>query len=244
MISYVKGTAPGKWFRRWRERSTTELRGYESLAPLEDLRAGRAHMALARFSGDCIARYREDPECDWYIVELYTEQPGVAVPVDSELTLLDAISAADIDGEIINVNTPERPGDAVDVAAVGEALDVVGANVGVAVAPRPLLRSFNRRSCAHRDYTDGVSTTIALVWNVHSDCAEIQDFVGITRGRTARSGRVDDTAGRETRPKKRSARQKALDRQRRRHEKTGQKSSAARKQQRPPSKRRSRRQRG
>ena len=60
---------------------------------------------------------------------------------------------------------------------------------GIAFAPRPLLRSINNKSTAHRDYADGQPTSIALVWLKDKDSDAIQDFVGIAKGRTANTSR-------------------------------------------------------
>ncbi|WP_018019174.1 hypothetical protein [Corynebacterium ciconiae] len=212
VISYVKGTAPGKWFARMRDRTDITFRSFETYDALADIDSGEATVALARL----VDATSLDHLDSYHVVTLYQEQPGVAVPVDSELTLLEEISAEDIAEEIITINAPDEQG-VVDVAAVKQALDVVGANVGVAIAPRPLLRSFNVKSCAHRDYRDGRPTTIAVVWRKDSDCEEIQEFVGITRGRTPRSTRTEPAG--ETR-NKRSAREKTLAKQQRRGQRT------------------------
>ncbi|WP_151548862.1 MULTISPECIES: LysR family transcriptional regulator [Corynebacterium] len=213
VISYVKGTAPGKWFARMRERTDISFRSFESYDALADVASGEATVALARLV-DATPPASLDP---YHVVILYEEQPGIAVPVDSELTLLDEIDAEDIAEEIITITAPDEQG-VVDVAAVKQALDVVGANVGVARAPRPLLRSFNVKSCAHRDFRGGDPTKIAVIWKKEDDCEEIQEFIGITRGRTPRSTRQDSAAGEQ---KKRSAREKTRAKQQRRGQRPG-----------------------
>ncbi|AKK02755.1 type 2 periplasmic-binding domain-containing protein [Corynebacterium epidermidicanis] len=178
-IAFVKGTAPSKWFDRFNERTDyPPLQARESDDPCALLIDGTVTAALIRLPE---ARLTDD----FHQVVLYEEQPGIAVPKESELTLLDSISRADIAGEIINY----EPAGAVDVKAVREAIGVVAANVGVVIAPRPLLRSVSSKQTEHRDFSDGVSTTIALVWRKADDSDMMQDFVGITKGRTAQSSR-------------------------------------------------------
>lgn len=94
---------------------------------------------------------------------------------------------ADLDGEIINWSMPDSG--EVDAAAVRDALQIVAANVGVVIAPRPLLKVLSKKLVEHRDIKGGTETSIALVWKKDEDSEEIQDFVGIARGRTRNSSR-------------------------------------------------------
>jgi hypothetical protein len=185
-IAYVKGTAPGKWLTRFAERTGHgALHSFESRDPfplLADAQTDRTRPDLALVR---LPDRRVDER--FHVVRLYEEQPGVAVPKDSELTLLEELSAADLEDQHINYAPDEY--NEVDVSAVFDALDVVAANVGIAFAPRPLLRSINNKSTAHRDYADGQPTSIALVWLKDKDSDAIQDFVGIAKGRTANTSR-------------------------------------------------------
>lgn len=203
-LSFVTGTEPGKWFERFRERTTHGgLREMESADALGELIDGRVQLALAR-----LPDARIDIE-KLHVVELYREEPGVALSRDNELTLLTGqLTPGDLADEMLNYR-PAATGE-VDVGAVREALQVVAANVGVAVAPRPLLKVLSRKQVEHRGYRDAevVDTSIALVWFKDRDNDAIQDFIGIAKGRTANSSR-------QAAPK-RTAREKALAKQARR----------------------------
>lgn len=200
-LSFITGTEPGKWFERFRER--TRHGGLETLDSddaLGELLAGRASLALTR-----LPDARVDDR--FHVVELYTEAPGVAFPKDSHLAAAEAsVEPGDLVGEIINWQVPENR--EVDAAAVRDALQIVAANVGVVIAPRPLLKVLSRKQIEHRELVGGAGTTIALVWSREGDSDEIQDFVGIARGRTVNSSR-------QAAPK-RSAREKTLAKQARR----------------------------
>lgn len=178
-IAFIKGTAPSKWFDRFNERTdypdVVAMESDDAFAALID---GRATAALIRLPESRLSD-------DFHKVDLYEEQPGICVPKDNELTLLEKISRADIAGEIINY----EPGETVDIQAVRDNVQVVAANVGVVIAPRPLLRSISSKQTEHREFTSGVPTQIALVWRKADDCQMIQDFVGITKGRTVNSSR-------------------------------------------------------
>lgn len=179
VVAFVKGTAPGKWFDRFNERTDyPPLQSQESDDALAMLIDAHATAALIRLPDERLSD-------DFHCVELYEERPGITVPKDSELTLLEEISRADIAGEIVNY---EAQG-SVDIQAVRDAVQVVAANVGVVIAPRPLLRSISSKQTEHRDFPEGKAFTVALVWRKDEDSDMIQDFVGITKGRTAQSSR-------------------------------------------------------
>jgi len=200
-LSFVTGTEPGKWFERFRERTTHgELLATGSDDPLTELLDARATLTLLRLPD---IRLTDELRRDLHVVTLYSETPGIALPKDSELTLLDRLTPADIDGEIIHY-------DGTDATAVRDALPVVAANVGVVIAPRPLLKVLSRKQIEHREYDSPghEPTEIALVWRRADDSEAIQDFVGIAKGRTVNSSR-------QAAPK-RSAREKALAKQARR----------------------------
>lgn len=199
-VAFATGTEPGKWFTRFRE--NTAHGGLETAAAddaLAEVLAGHADVAIARIpreGGD--SRVGEG----FHQVFLYEEAPGVAVPKDSIYAEMgEDVAKQDLAGEIINY----RLGDdgAVDVAAVRAGLQVVGANVGIVIAPRPLLKVLSKKQVKPLGLNDPEvpRTAIVLIWPKDKDGDAIQDFVGITKGRTAHSSRQE-------RPK-RSAREKA-----------------------------------
>ncbi|MGP6173685.1 LysR family transcriptional regulator substrate-binding protein [Corynebacterium sp. A21] len=203
-LSFVTGTEPGKWFERFQERTRHgRLEAWESEDPLAALIDASAQLALVR-----LPDHRLDPE-QFHVVELYQEEYGVALPRDSELTLITGpVSAEDIAGEIINYQVPDNG--EVDVVAVRDALQIVAANVGVVIAPKPLIKVLSKKLVVPRTYSaDGIpQTQIALAWRQEGDSDAIQDFVGIAKGRTLNSSR-------QIAPRL-SAREKALAKQARR----------------------------
>ncbi|MCS4534970.1 LysR substrate-binding domain-containing protein [Corynebacterium sp. HS2168-gen11] len=200
-LSFVTGTEPDKWLRRFQQHTT-----HGSLATVSDddafgiLLAGKVDMALTRIPD---ARIDER----FHVVKLYDEQSGVALPKDHTLTLLDHLAAADLQDEIIHYQLPASGH--VDIGAIRQYLQVVAANVGVVVAPRPLLKALSGKMIEHREYRgDQPITSIALVWLKEHDSDAIQDFVGIAKGRRPNSSR-------QAQPK-RTAAQKAQEKKQRR----------------------------
>ncbi|GAB3697064.1 LysR substrate-binding domain-containing protein [Corynebacterium nasicanis] len=199
-LSFVTGTEPDKWFSRFRDRTTHRLTVTDSVDPIAEVLDARVDLALVRLPDARITDAH-------HVVVLYPEAPGIALPKDHELTLLETVGDEDIAGEIINWSPPASG--EVDVEAVRAGLQVVAANVGVLIGPRPLIKVLSRRQIEHRDFRGEVPAThIALVWRREDDSEAIQDFVGIAKGRTPNSSR-------QSAPK-RSAREKTLAKQQRR----------------------------
>lgn len=211
-VAFVPGVMPAKWFCRWRDRVDVPLVELPDDDPVALVRAGGADMALARDPG-------EDPAM--HSIELYREAPGVAVSRDHVLSVLpegEVVDRADLDGDVVLLESA-------DPAAVREMLPVVAANAGIVYAPRPLLHVLGGRGVADREVTpapgapgDG-RTRIVLTWPKDADDEVRQEFAGVVRGRRAGSAR-GSLAG-EPEPPKRSAREKALAKQRRRAESGG-----------------------
>ena len=92
----------------------------------------------------------------------------------------------------MNLAFSQRP----DVGAVREALQVVAANVGIAYGPLPLLTHLSKKQVVPLEVTGPsvAPTPVALVWRKTDDCDAIQDFVGITKGRSVHSSRTTQAA--------------------------------------------------
>lgn len=185
-LSFITGTEPDKWFFRFRDRTAHgELVDIPSDDPVGLLLADEADLALTRLPDPRVAGTDQ-----LHVVELYKEQPGIALNKDNEITIVDPVGPDDIEGEILNYRIADDG--SIDYDELRTALSVVGANVGVAIAPRPLLKVLSKREVSHRGYSGDVATTrIALVWSKEKDSDAIQDFVGIAKGRTANSSRQE-----------------------------------------------------
>ncbi|HIW90659.1 MAG TPA: hypothetical protein H9870_03225 [Candidatus Corynebacterium avicola] len=207
-VVFAPGVVPGKWLGRFDERVNGWLAAAaQSDDPLAHVLAGRADLAILRLPGGWkgMDGHRIDEEAmrrlGLHRVVLYEEQAGVAAPKDHALEAVgenEMVRPEDLEDEMVLYS-------GVDPAMVRENLEVVAANVGVVVAPRPLLRSVNRRGVVHRSLVTGpgahgtpdvsdapdtpAASRIALVWKKSEDNEVIQQFVGICRGRRASSSR-------------------------------------------------------
>ena len=199
-VVFVPGLLPDKWFRRFDERhggasrdSNRRVRIASAVAddPLPYVLHGKADVAFVRMDDRGREGVVKDAEASGqsiHLIELYEEQPGVAVPKDNAIALFPQVSSHDLEDEKI-MWAPQPPHFRVDIAGVRAALEVVAANVGVVIAPRPLLRVINKRGVKDVALSDARLTQLAMVWLQSRDDRDIQNFVGIVRGRTARSSR-------------------------------------------------------
>lgn len=176
VVAFVPGVTPGKWERVWRERrpgGRLELRPLPQASALAALDAGDAHMALVR---DVVADEVR------HAIPLYRERAVVVAPRGSLVASLDEVDLADLTDEtVLDIDLASGDG--------AEAIELVAANVGVAIMPQSVARAHSRRDVVARPLRDAPDTGIALVWPAARPHPLTDVFVGIVRGRTANSSR-------------------------------------------------------
>ena len=176
VVAFVPGVTPGKWERVWRERrppGRLELRAMTQDAALAALDDGTAHMAIVR---DVAA------DDDRRAIVLYREQPVVVAPRGSLLAGLDSVDVRDLEGEtVLPIDLTSGTGE--------DAVELVAANVGVAIMPQSVARALSRKDVVARPLRDAPDTGISLVWPIAGAHPNSDVFVGIVRGRTANSSR-------------------------------------------------------
>ena len=177
-VGFVPGVTPDKWRRRWEERPTPsalELVVVSQADQLDAVLDGSVDMCLAR---DLPGRD------DLHRIELYDEQPVVVASRDHPVAAYDAVPLADLAGEIRLQVPPLSPEDAVATAAAG---------TGFVVMPMSLARLHHRKDVVAVPVADpgpgAEVSSVSLVWRRDLDDDRIQTFVGVVRGRTARSSR-------------------------------------------------------
>lgn len=192
VLGIVPGAMPGKWVRAWGERMPRlplRLEQLDVASQLEALRDGRVDAALVRLPID---------KTDLHVIPLYDEIAVVVMGVDDELTLTDEVSAADLAGythivaqddvlglDLVGTLAPSFTAP-VDTAA---AIELAAAGVGVVVVPMSLARLHHRRDVTFRPLHEGPPSPVALAWMRERTTPAVETFVGIVRGRTARSSR-------------------------------------------------------
>ena len=177
-VGFVPGVTLTKWSRVWAERHgdrPLEVTTLDPRDPTGPLTAGEVDVVFARLP---------IPEEGLHSIALYDEQPVAVLPKEHALVDRPSLVVADLDGEARFDLDPSLDPE-MQVATV-----VTGA--GVAVMPQSVARLYGRKGMAARPVTDLAATTIALVWTEGATTTEIDDFIGVVRGRTANSSRRRD----------------------------------------------------
>jgi len=174
-LRYVAGVSPAKWLRAWNERRPDQ--------PLEAVRVEQPEQLAELSSGDADLAFVRLPidEDGLHTIPLWEELAVVVLPKDHPLAEAESLTLADLEGEPL---APEQPDTATTV-------ELVAAGTGHAILPHGVARLHHRRDIVAIPVTDASPTRIALVWRVERDDDDIQEFVAIVRGRTARSSRGD-----------------------------------------------------
>jgi DNA-binding transcriptional LysR family regulator len=183
-LDYVAGVSPAKWLRAWADRRPDlplEAERVDEAVQCVRLRAGEADLAFVRLPVDETGLHR---------IPLWEELAVAALPKDHPLAEAEALELADLADE---PRAPQQDDPAMT-------LELVAAGTGWAILPHSLARLHARRDVVAIPVTDAAPTRIALVWRVERDDDDIQEFVGVVRGRTARSSRGADEPGGEEAP--------------------------------------------
>ncbi|MFK0168802.1 LysR family substrate-binding domain-containing protein [Streptomyces sp. NPDC090306] len=195
-LAYVPGATPSKWVRVWNERRPDTALELVPVAPGEAaglLGGGEVDAGIVRLPVD---RTR------FSAIPLYTETTVVIVPKDHLLTAADEVTVEDLADEVVLHplddtlgwdDTPpgepafERP------ATTEDAVELVAAGIGVLLVPQSLARLHHRRDLTYRPMGEDVPrSSVALCWPEDATTDDVDDFIGIVRGRTANSTRGRD----------------------------------------------------
>jgi DNA-binding transcriptional LysR family regulator len=187
-IGFVTGSTPDKWAAAWRERYPRE--------PLELVPVTEESQQSLLFDGTLdLALVRLPVERDGlHVIALYDEQPVVVAAREHFTAAAEEVTLADlVDEQLVRPYRsgwrPEAPQLDWPPMTEREAVETVSAGTGVLLAPMSVARLYQRKDVVHRPVTDLAPTTIALAWLVARDDERAQRFVGVVRGRTARSSR-------------------------------------------------------
>lgn len=173
-VGFVPGVTPGKWVARWRERHPEvplELHQHDDDA-LSALRDGSDDVAFVRLPVD---------RAGLHLIPLYEEQPVAVMSRENELSLYDEVPPEELGGGVL-----------LDVVACGgprSAVEVAASGAGVVVLPMSLARLYARKDAVHRPVPGLAVTEIGIAWRVEDESDDVEEFIGIVRGRTAQSSR-------------------------------------------------------
>ncbi len=234
-LGFARGVAPSKWARRWAEAHRGGDAPALELVPLpvsgrvsEDLDIVLERVAPGSEPEGTAAEGPHGPAPTRHAVRLYTESLALVVAADHELAGAES-AGRDALALVTLLGHPDHspawpdpepwqdPSWAPKNAAA--ALELVATGLGAILLPLPLARhlSAKREHAVLPLLLDPPlpGTTIWASWATGRDAADIQQLVGIMRGRTARSGRPgagdptptasesgEGSAGSRTRPRR------------------------------------------
>jgi DNA-binding transcriptional LysR family regulator len=192
-LAFVPGVTPDKWVRMWSERRPRVP--LELIAAVTDeavtlIRTDAVDAALLRLPID---------RTGLHAIPLYAEVSVVVVPKTHFVAAAEEVEVADLADEVVlhpgdeTLAWPDdRPGRAATYVpdTTAEAVELVAAGVGVLVVPMSLARLHHRRDLVHRPVTDAPQSTVALVWPEGENSEDMEEFIGIVRGRTVNSSRT------------------------------------------------------
>ncbi|MEC3955109.1 LysR family transcriptional regulator [Nocardia sp. CDC153] len=174
-VGFVPGVTVTKWERIWAERFpdiALELTPIPMKEQESALRAGAVDMCFVRLPID-----REGLSA----IPLYREVPVAVVPKDHPIAAFDQIATADL--------ADERLQDASDLDDAAMTMELVAAVSGAAIVPHSIARLHHRKDLVYRTVTDAPETEVVLAWPVDRTTELVEEFVGVVRGRSARSSR-------------------------------------------------------
>ena len=175
-MRYVAGVSPSRWLRVWEElRPDLPLEAIrvEEHDQLSALTAGEADLAFVRLPVDSTGLHT---------VQLWDELAVAVLPKEHPLADAESLTLRDLSGEPL---APPQPDPAMTI-------ELVAAGTGHAILPHSIARLHRRKDVVAIPVTDAPPTRIALVWPLDRDDADIQEFVAVVRGRSAKSSRGDE----------------------------------------------------
>lgn len=218
-IAFVAGVTPTKWTRIWAERrpdAPLEVFRTDPAEQTDALREGRAVVSLVRLPID---------ETGLSVIALYNEIPVVVAAKDHAIAAADSVAVQDLAGEHLLQDPDEVPEwrDVADEVRSGirrplpkmrdmdDTMEQVAAGVGIVIVPHSIARLYGRKDVVSRPVEGVPETTIALAWLAEETSEDIEEFVGIVRGRSSTSSRVTGTAvgGEPEKKEKKTAKAKA-----------------------------------
>ena len=198
-LAFVAGVTPTKWTRIWGDRRPdvplTVFRT-ETAEQITVLHDGRAEVSLVRLPID---------ETNLSVINLYNEIPVVVASKHHAIEQAETVQLADLAGEHLLQNPDDVPEwrDLADEVRDGtrralppmrdldETMEQVAAGVGIIIVPHSIARLYGRKDVVSRPVSGVADTQIALAWITRETTEDIEEFIGIVRGRSKASSRTD-----------------------------------------------------
>lgn len=176
VVTFVEGVTLDKWRRRWDERvpdTRLDVRLVDVADQLDAVRAGTAAMGFVR-------DLPEDERDGLHHIPLYGEVPVVVAHREHPVAAYDEIALADLGDEVV-LDDP--------VLDTRLKVETVAAGTGLVFLPMSVARVHHRKDVVAVPVTGLPESQVGLAWRAEDPDPLIEAFIGIVRGRTARSSR-------------------------------------------------------
>ncbi|MGV8968159.1 MAG: LysR family transcriptional regulator [Cellulomonas sp.] len=197
-IGIMPGVTISKWTRVWADRRPD--------VPLAVIRTDVDDQVTALHDGRVDISFVRLPieAAGLSTIALYDEVPVVIVPKDHPATVLDVVAVADLVDEHL-LQDPDTVPEWRDAAAaartaarrplpkmqtMADAVALVAAGVGIVIVPQSVARMNHRKDVTYLPVVDVAQSAVALAWLAERTTPEIEEFIGIVRGRSAHSSRT------------------------------------------------------
>lgn len=197
-LGFVRGLAPAKWGRRWADFSRQPL----EMTPLSNLDAppdrDAYDVVLERAAPESRPPGTEGPTRSRHAVLLYEEAVALVLAADHEdpglldRETLELIPLLDYPGAYPQWPAPQPWAEpSLRPRNTRGALELVATGLGGILLPLPLARHLvdKRRHAVLPLNFELPGTTVWATWNLTRDAPDIQQLIGVMRGRTPRSSR-------------------------------------------------------
>ena len=176
-IAFAAGVTLTRWTRAWEERQRRIPLAFiatDAVSQVSALHEGLADVSFVRLPVD---------RTGLSIIPLYDEIAVAVVPKEHSFSVFESVTLADLSSE-------ER---VADTLSAEDAVELVAAGGGILVLPQSIARLHARKDVIALPIADGVGTSIAIAWLEKHTTPQVEEFVGIVRGRTAASSRAVPT---------------------------------------------------
>jgi DNA-binding transcriptional LysR family regulator len=186
-LAFVTGTTPDRWASAWRARRPEPL----TLVPVTE--EVQEHVVRRREVDLALVRLPVDTD-GLHCVRLYDEVPVVVAGRDHLIGTAETVTLDDLtDEQLVRPHAsgwrPSEPQLSWPPMSEREAIEAVAAGTGVVIVPMSVARLHHRKDVVQRPVADLAPSTIAVVWLRERDDDVVQAFVGVVKGRTARTSR-------------------------------------------------------
>ena len=176
-IAFAAGVTLTRWTRAWEERQRRIPLAFiptDAANQVSALHEGLADVSFVRLPVD---------RTGLSIIPLYDEVAVVVVPKEHPFSVFERVTLADLSSEDRVAGT----------LSAEDAVELVAAGGGIVILPQSIARLHARKDVIARPVADDVGTSIAIAWLEENTTPQVEEFVGIVRGRTAASSRAVPT---------------------------------------------------